>query len=713
MARNQNRKKISNQPRLLKKLLRFTGIIFVIFAATASAFLLFSLRDLPRPEKFTEGIISQSTKIYDRTGQTLLYEIAGAEKRTYVTLDKFPDNLKNAVLTAEDRTFYQHQGIDPSSIIRAIIYDLKLGQPAQGGSTISQQLIRNYFLSRNKTIKRKTQEIILTVLSERQYSKNQIFEWYLNIVPFGSNLYGAEAASQTFFKKPAAELSLAQSAILTAMIKSPSYFWPYGNNTQDLFNRKDYILNEMAKEKIITQEQADTAKNEALSFNKEGLNPIKAPHFVMFIKDYLEKTYGANFLQRSGLKVTTTLDINMQEKAEKIISEQMEALKYTKGNNAALVAINPKNGDLLAMVGSKDYFASSTPAGCAPGVNCKFDPQTNVATSARQPGSSFKPIVYAKAFWLGYSPSTILWDTPTEFNPNCSATASQTKDPLGNDCYNPGNYDGKFKGLISLREALAQSRNMPAVKTLYLVGVSEALSMAKTLGITTLTDKSRFGLALVLGGGEVKPLELTAAYAVFANDGIKNSINFISKIENANGNILDTSHKESQRVLPAQVSRQINDVLSDNDARAPMFGYNSSLYLPGYNAAAKTGTTQNNKDAWCVGYTPNLAVGVWVGNNDNSPMTNSGGVSSAGPIWKRFMLDVLPQLPIENFIKPEILTTGKPMIDGLAETESHTILYYINKNDPAGDGNSQNDTQFPHWEYGVQSWLQQNQTPTQ
>ncbi len=706
MARIVKNKKISNQSWFSKVPFRFIGIVFLLAIVAGIGFFIFSLRDLPRPEKFSEGIISQSTKIYDRTGQILLYEIAGAEKRTLVKLDTLPEYLKKAVLTTEDRSFYQHKGIDIKAILRAVIFDLKLGKPAQGGSTISQQLIRNYFLTLNKTIKRKTQEIILAMSLEKQYGKDQIFEWYLNIVPFGSNIYGVETASQTFFKKPAAELSLAQSAILTAMIKSPSYFWPYGSHQDELFARKDYILNEMAKENLISQEQADAAKQEKIEFNQAGLNPIKAPHFSMFIKNYLEQKYGTSFLERSGLKVITSLDIELQEKAEKIVAEQIEALKYTKGNNAALVALSPKNGEVLAMVGSKAYFASSTPDGCTPGVNCKFDPQTNVAISARQPGSAFKPIVYAKAFWMGYSPSTTVWDAATEFNTNCSPSANQTKDKYGLDCYNPGNYDGKFKGLISLRNALAQSRNMPAVKTLYLVGLPNALDMAKQLGITTLIDTKRYGLALVLGGGEVTPLELTSAYSVFANDGFKNPTNFILKITDKDGNVLEQENTESYRVLPAQAAREINDVLSDNNARAPMFGYNSSLYLPDYNSAAKTGTTQNNKDAWCVGYTTNLAVGVWVGNNDNSSMTNSGGVSSAGPIWKRFMLEVLPQFPKENFIKPEVVLTGEPMLDGLPESEPHTILYYINKDDPLGDGNSQNDPQFSHWEYGVQSWLQ-------
>jgi membrane peptidoglycan carboxypeptidase len=394
----------------------------------------------------------------------------------------------------------------------------------------------------------------------------------------------------------------------------------------------------------------------------------------------------------------------MQEMAEKIITNKMEVVKKYGANNAALVAMDPKSGEVLAMVGSKDFFGTSSPKGCKPGLTCKFDPEMNVATSPRQPGSSFKPFAYAQAFWVGYSPQTMVWDVPTEFNVNCSPNALQTKDKYGLNCYSPRNYDGGYNGLISLRNALAQSRNIPAVKVLYLAGLRRVLDLAKDLGITTLKDEGRYGLSLVLGGGEIRLLEMTSAYSVLANDGIKNNVIFISEIRDNKGNLIEKTTPTKFRVLPAQVARQINDVLSDNNARAPMFGANSSLYLPDYKAAAKTGTTQDTRDAWCMGYTTGLVAGTWVGNNDNSPMTQGGAVAS-GPMWKAFMEAVLPRFPKEDFPKPQDSPPpDKPMLNGTAGPANHSILYYLNKNNPQGEGNSQDDPQFTNWEWAVRSW---------
>jgi len=624
------------------------GGLFLIFAA-----LLTLTRNFPRPEKFQESIVAQSTKIYDRTGKIILYEIAGEEKRTVISLDKIPTPLIEAVIATEDRNFYKHKGIDVKSVVRAALYDLKIKKVAQGGSTISQQLIRSYFLTNKKSIERKTKEIILALEMERRYSKNQILEWYFNLIPFGSNIYGVQEASRALFHKDPQDLSLAQCATIAALIRAPSLYWPYisEENKNRLLNRKNLVLDNMVKEGYISDAQAQEAKNEVIQFSTEPSSVLRAPHFVMFIKDYLEKKYGSEYLTGKGLKVITTLDYNIQQIAEKTVREKAAQLAYLKVGNAALVAINPKNGELLAMVGSKDFWATSSPLGCTPGVSCKFDPKFNAAVALRQPGSSFKPIVYIKSFEMGYTPNTILEDTFTEFNPRCPADGSAKTDIYGTPCYHPHNYDGRFKGPITLRSALAESRNVPAVKTLKFVGIENAIAQAEKMGITTLTDKNRYGLSLVLGGGEVKLLEMVYAFGIFANDGLKTPMNFILKIEDNEGNILEQKNEWSYRLIEPKYVRAMNDILSDDIARSPIFGIHSSLYVPGYTTAVKTGTTQNNIDGWCIGYTPSLVAGVWVGNNDNSPMAQAA-LNVAAPIWNEFMRQVLPRFPSENFLKP-------------------------------------------------------------
>ncbi|MDD4990361.1 MAG: transglycosylase domain-containing protein [Candidatus Pacebacteria bacterium] len=654
MKRKEN-KIIYKKPRRKKLILSAEILLACLGLAAFLAFCAFVVltKNFPRPEKFNEGIVAQSTKIYDRTGQTLLYEISGNEKRTVVSLDKIPYQLIQAVIATEDRNFYQHKGVDLKGIARAILYDLKIGKTAQGASTISQQLIRSYFLTNKKTIQRKTREIILTLELERRYSKNQILEWYFNLIPFGSNLYGVQAASQALFNKDAENLSLPQSATLAALIRAPSLYWPYPNGPgrDKLLARKNLVLDNMVEQGYLTKEEGEKAKAEKIEFSYQPLTSIKAPHFVMFVKDYLEKKYGADYLSQAGLKVITTLDYNLQQIGEQTVKEKVAELSYLKVGNGGLVAVNPKNGELLVMVGSKDFFGVSSPKGCTPGDNCRFDPQVNVAISQRQPGSSFKPIVYVRAFEMGYDANTILQDTFTEFNPNCPSNGLAEKDAYGLDCYHPHNYDGIFKGPISLRSALGQSRNVPAVKTLKFVGLDNAIDQAEKMGITTLTDKNRYGLSLVLGGGEVKLLEMVYAFSIFADDGLKMPVNFIKKIEDKDGNAVEEEKQWNYRVVQAQYAREINDILSDNNARAPVFGLNSSLHLPEWTTAVKTGTTQNNVDGWCLGYTPTLVAGVWVGNNDNTPMAQSA-LNVAAPIWNAFMVQVLPKFPKEDFVKP-------------------------------------------------------------
>lgn len=622
-------------------------------AAIFAVFLfIFYAKDLPRPEKFTEKQFFQSTKIYDRTGQILLYEIYGEEKRTVVPLSLMPERLKQAAIAAEDANFYGHFGIDPKRMALSIIADFKIGRPVFGGSTIPQQLIRSTFFSTEKTATRKIREIILSLELDRRYSKDQILEWYLNQVPFGQNAYGAEAASQTYFKKSVSALTLPQAATLAALIKGPSYYSPYGPHKDELLARKDYVLDRMAINNFITKEEAEAAKKEELKF-EEILNPIKAPHFTLWVRDYLNEKYGENFLMEKGLMVYTSLDWDLQESAEKIVADWAKINKNYNANNEAVVAINPKTGEILAMVGSANWYATSSyPEDCLPG-KCLFDPKFNVAVGSkenpgRQPGSSFKPFTYITAFAKGYTDTTTVVDELTNFG------------SWGGKDYIPQNYDGNFRGQVTLRSALAQSLNIPAVKVLLnMAGLEDSVKTAQNLGITTLSPP--FGPSIVLGGWEVKLLDMVSAYGVFATEGLKVPPISILKITDSQGNIIEENKKTPQRVFPAEPIRLLNDILSDNKARAPLFGLNSSLHFQNYQVAVKTGTTQDYRDAWVIGYTPSIVIGAWAGNNDNSSINRRSGAMIAAPMWHQLMEYVLARLPKESFQKP--LTSTVPTTD--------------------------------------------------
>jgi penicillin-binding protein 1A len=645
--RKKNFKKKKRNIILFLKILG--AVLFVSLFASLFLFIL-NIRDLPRPEKFTEGIIPQSTKIYDREGKVILYEIAGEEKRTIVPLSEIPEYLRLAVIAVEDKNFYEHHGLDFKAILRAILTDLKLRQPIQGGSTITQQLIRSYFLTTKKTLKRKTREIVLTLETERRYSKDQILEWYLNLIPFGSNLYGVEAASQTFFGKHISDISLEEAAVLAAIIKAPSYFWPEGPHLEELLARKDYVLDRMAAERYLEKEIAEKTKKEEIKF-VEKKTEIKAPYFTLWVKQQLEEKYGGkDFLERSGLKIFTSLDWKMQEIAQDVVEKGIETNKNYNAHNAGLVAISPKTGEILAMtVGTGDYYATSEPESCQSGVNCLFDPQFNVVVGTkespgRQPGSALKPFIYATAFKKGYDDKTIVVDELTNFG------------IWGGKEYIPQNYDGRFRGPVTLRQGLAQSLNVPSVKVfLYLAGLEDSVKTAQDCGITTLNPP--YGPSIVLGGKEVNLLEITSAYGVFANDGLRLPPVSILKIEDSSGNIIEENKKTPKRVLENKVARLINNILSDNEARAPIFGLKSPLYFENYQVAVKTGTTQDYRDGWTIGYTPSLSVGVWVGNNNNVSMSKEPGVVLAGPIWHNFMAEALKKFPKEEFEKPEEILT--------------------------------------------------------
>jgi 1A family penicillin-binding protein len=603
-------------------------------------------KDFPRPEIFTERQLSQSTKIYDRTGEVLLYEVYGEEKRTWVPLEEMPDHLKQAVIALEDKNFYTHYGIDPIGILRSILVDLKIGKPTYGGSTIPQQLIRSTFLTLEKTAERKIREIILAIELDRRYPKDKILEWYLNQVPFGQNAYGVEAASQTYFGKSVSEISIAESALLASLIQAPYRLSPYGENKDDLLARKNLVINRMEEEGYLSEETAEEVKSQELTFLERQIE-IKAPYFTLWVKQQLEEKYGEDFLIEKGLKIYTSLDWEIQEIAEQTVRDVVNQNVIYNAHNAGLAAINPKNGEILAMtVGMGDYYATPYPEDCTSGLDCLFDPKFNVVVGTktnpgRQPGSAFKPFVYATAFENGFTDKDTVVDEPTNFG------------VWGGKEYIPQNYDGLFRGTVTLRQALAQSLNIPSVKILLnLAGLNESIETAKNLGITTLNPP--YGPSIVLGGWEVKLLDMVSAYGVFANEGLRIPPIAILKIEDSTGRIIEENKKTPMRVLETEAARLINDILSDNEARTPMFGPRSNLYIDGYQVAAKTGTTQTYRDAWTIGYTPSISVGVWVGNNNNKSMAQKPGVVLAGPIFNGFMKKVLVKFPKESFVKPEL-----------------------------------------------------------
>jgi len=701
-------KKNHRQTKSKKLIFLFILLICLAIGLGIFGYLFYLYHSLPDPTNFGQRILNQSTKIYDRTGKVLLYEIHGEEKRTFIPLSEIPDYVKKATIAIEDENFYNHPAFDWKALIRAILVNLKEGRFAQGGSTITQQVVKNTYLSPEKTLSRKIKEIILAVKLEKNYTKDEILEIYLNQIPYGSNAHGIEAAAQTFFNKSAKDLTLAESAILAALPKAPSYYSPYGNNQEALFKRQKLILQKMLDLKFISKEEYDKALEEKIKFTYRPEN-ILAPHFVMFIKQYLEQKYGNDLVENGGLKVITTLDWDLQQIAEKAVAEGAKRNEQLyKGKNAALIAQDPKTGQILAMVGSRDYFDESV------------DGNFNVTTAQRQPGSAFKPFAYLTAFKKGLTPETVVFDLKTEFNPNCPPTADQEKDRYGLDCYHPQNFDLKFRGPVDLRHALAQSINVPAVKVLYIAGIKDTIETAHQLGITTLNEIQRYGLSLVLGGGEVKPIDMAQAYSVFAQDGIQHKQSAILKVEDAKGNILEEYKDESKPVFEPQYIRMINDILSDKQARIGLFAPGNLLEIPGYEIAAKTGTTQDYRDAWTVGYTPFLVAVVWAGNNDFSPMQKGGGsILAAVPIWHNFMVEALKKYEPESFPKPDPINVDKPILKGeyiinlkIGDNiypQIHNILFWIDKNNPLGPSPFNfNDPQAMNWEWPVSQWILNN-----
>ena len=593
-------------------------MLSLIFAFLPLVTIIF-LQDLPSPKQLDLHRAPLTTKIFDRNG-TLLYQIYATQNRTLVPLSSVPKYLQQATIAIEDKTFYKNSGVDFFAIVRAAVADLS-GKPLQGASTITQQLVKSTLLTPEITIKRKVKEIILAFWAQQIYTKDQILEMYFNQVPYGGTAWGVEAASEVYFGKQTKDLNLAQSAFLAGLTRAPSIYSPFGQNPNLWKDRQKEVLDRMQELKYITSKEKEEALSEELVFSVPQV-PLYAPHFVMYIKDLLIKKYGLGMVEKGGLYVITSLDLKAQDMVQKIVTDEVEKNAYLNLTNGASVVTNPKNGDILAMVGSKDYS----------------DPTSgnfNVATALRQPGSSIKVVTYSLALSNGYTAATILDDSPVSY--------SFSNAPA----YAPVNYDGRFHGKMSLRIALANSINIPAVKVLAKMGVQNMIALGKKMGITTWENSSNYGLAITLGGADTKMVDMAQVYAVLAHEGRRIDINPILKLTDSQGNILEEK-KESilgKQIIDPGVAFIISNILADNGARSLEFGVNSPLNIPNHYVSVKTGTSDNKRDNWTIGYTPNFVVAVWVGNNDNSPMSQNlaSGITGAAPIWHNIMTSLLPQ----------------------------------------------------------------------
>ncbi len=610
------------------------------FGVGVSAILLFVpytayqwLIGLPNPYLLARKDLEVTTKIFDRNG-ILLYEIYADQNRTPLALGDIPQYVKQATIAIEDRDFYTHQGFSLRAIARALI-ETKLNGHLQGGSTITQQLIKSSLLTPEITIKRKIKEIVLAFWAERLYTKNQILEMYLNQVPYGGTAWGIEAASQTYFGKSATKLTLAEAAILAGLPAAPTEYSPFGSKPHLAFKRQKEVLRRMAQDGYITKLEEETALAQPITFASPNI-PIRAPHFVLYIKDVLEKRYGPRFVEQGGLRITTSLDIGIQEKTQEILRNYINTLSALRVGNGAALVTNPKTGEILAMVGSKDYF------------NIQDEGNVNVTTSLRQPGSSIKVVNYAAALENGFTAATLLDDSPIVY------TAA------GSPPYAPVNYDGKFHGIVPLRSALANSYNIPAVKVLAKLGVPAMLEKGRLMGITSWTDESRYGLSLTLGGGDVTMLDMAKVFGTLANSGKRQDLLPILEVRDYTGKTIERNNPKNPvaAVQPA-VAWILSNILSDNTARSAAFGPNSALSIAGKTVPVKTGTSNDKRDNWTIGYTPSYVVAVWVGNNDNSPMDPylTSGITGASPIWHDIMEDLLKGKPDEVAPKPDTVTS--------------------------------------------------------
>ncbi len=639
------------KPKLPGFLAKVPGILLILAGLGCLAFIaviIFFFTQVPSPDELQSRTVAQATKIYDRNGE-LLYDIFENQNRTPVKFENIPDVVKKATISIEDKDFYRHGGFDVMGIARAFFNLLTKRHIEGGGSTLTQQLVKNALLTSDISWIRKIKELILAIQVERTYTKDKILEMYLNEIPYGGTAYGIEAAANLYFGKHASELNLAEASLLAGLPQRPSVYSPYGSHPELARTRQEEVLRRMVEDGYITEAQSEEAKNTPLTYRTTQTQlGFKAPHFVLYVKQKLIEQYGEGVV-KGGMKVTTTLDFKLQEQVEKIVKDELDKINSAKVGNGAAVVIDPKTGQILAMAGSKDYFGKSVPDGCIEGKNCVFEPNVNAAVSLRQPGSATKPITYAAGMQKNYTAASPLMDVKTEFPGG-----------VGLPSYNPVNYDGQFHGPVQVRYALGNSFNIPAVKMLALVGVKNSMELGYKMGLTTweptAENVSNVGLSLVLGGREVRLLDLTSAYTVFANGGKHLDPISILKVEDAKGKTLYESHDtDGPRVLDEGITFITSNILSDNGARSAAFGSNSILNVPGKTVSVKTGTTDQKRDNWTVGFTPSMTVGVWVGNNDNSVLDPkiASGITGASPIWQKIMIAALKDKPDEKPRQPD------------------------------------------------------------
>lgn len=690
---SRNRKSLDSSKLLFLYYLS-TFTLIGILAGLFSLVILFSYyaRDLPNPNKLIERNTDLSTVFYDRNGKQL-YEFHGEKNRSLIALDKVSENIIHATLAAEDADFYTHKGFSIRGILRAV-KNMVVGGGLQSGSTLTQQVVKNGLLTQARTLSRKISELILSLELENKYSKDQILQMYLNETPYGGQNYGILTAAKAYFDKDPSQLDVAEAAYLAGLPQRPTYYSHFGATPEAGIARKDYVLYLMnvrgwigadGQKYFLSDEEYKKAKSEELHF-QSGSFPQFAPHFVFYVKQLLADKFGEAVVEQGGLQVTTSLDLDLQNKAQQTVFDEVEKAKYLNVGNGALIAIDPRTGQILAMVGSKGYNIPSEPAGCISGTtgpnSCTFEPFLNVITAKRQPGSTIKPITYAAMLSQGYTAGFPFLDVPTTF-----------PGPTPDKPYKPENYDGKFRGPISLRKALGNSINIPAVKALKIVSIDTMISFSQQLGITTLNDRSRYGLALTLGGGETKLLEMTDAFATFADKGVYHEPTAILEVKDSKGNLIYKWHDTGgSKVLGEDISFLISDILSDDGARSDIFGSGSLLNIPGKKVAVKTGTTDDKRDNYAIGYTPSIAVGVWVGNNNNDKMNPilASGITGATPIWHDFMTDYLKDKKSEPFTPPA--NVQKITIDALTgmqpyENNPSRLEWFIQGTEPTAKSN--------------------------
>ncbi len=673
-------------------------LTIIAFALVLISTIIISIATIKLPDfsGFENRNLANSTKIYDKTGKIILYNVHDNIKRTSVSFDNISNHMKHATIAIEDSHFYGHYGIRITSIIRATLVNIMRGKYSQGASTITQQVVKNALLTREKTISRKIKEWLMAIKLDSQVSKDDILNIYLNESPYGGSIYGIEEASQSYFGKSSKDLDIAESAYLAAIPQAPTYYSPFGNHIDDLEKRKNIVLRRMFELNFINDSEYENAKNKKVIFKSSSDNNGKALHFVTYVRLYLEEKYGKEIIEKGGLRVITTLDWDLQKSAEEIVKRGALAneIKF-KARNAALVAIDPKTGQILTMVGSRDYSDKN------------IDSNYNIATALRQPGSTFKPFVYYLAFEKGLSPETVEFDLPTEFNANCTPTG-QALPPFDDNkiCYSPENFDNKFRGPISLRSALGQSLNIIAVKLQYIVGIENTVKLVRSLGLDSINTNGDYGLSLALGAGTVRLLDITNAYGAFANNGIYNNTHSILEIRDKDNNLLEKFEPSPKNIMDTNYVNMINNILSDNNAKAPAYGYNNKMNFGDRPVAAKTGTTNDYRDVWTIGYTPSIVVGMWAGNNDNTPIDKRVAGLVVTPIWREFMDIAVKNKPIEYFNNYSINPSALPYTRGIycdSTYGTHSILYDIDKG---------NTDQAKLWQYPIAVWAATSSCPS-